>query len=90
MYLGDGCLSLRPRGGGAQLPPACDADYPDEYPRWFFSNLSEDIRALFCAYCDRVGVRLTHSEPPEHLDLPLHERGAARRARRPEGISGLG
>jgi hypothetical protein len=160
MYLGDGCVSLKPRGG-AQLQLACDADYPGviedcravivlttlgghvtsyrvpeqrcvrvacawkrwpevfpqhgpgrkherpdraravaardrrcasvgvparapalrrcrtinrfktrlpsgrvveyAYPRWFFSNLSADIRALFCAYCDRVGVRWTRS-----------------------------
>ena len=31
------------------------------YPRWFFSNLSDDIRALFCEYCERVGVRWTRS-----------------------------
>jgi hypothetical protein len=26
------------------------------YPRYQFSNRSEDIRAIFCEYCDRVGV----------------------------------
>lgn len=30
------------------------------YPR-FFSNLSADIRALFCATCDALGVRCTLS-----------------------------
>jgi hypothetical protein len=27
-----------------------------EYPRYQFSNRSDDIRDLFCEYCDRVGV----------------------------------
>lgn len=27
-----------------------------EYPRYFFTNVSGDIRALFCATLDRVGV----------------------------------
>jgi hypothetical protein len=31
------------------------------YPRYFFSNLSPDIRRLFCDYCERVGVRWTQS-----------------------------
>lgn len=26
------------------------------YPRYQFSNRSDDIRNLFCEYCDRVGV----------------------------------
>jgi len=26
------------------------------YPRYEFSNRSDDIRALFCEYCDKVGV----------------------------------
>jgi len=33
------------------------------YPRYFFSNLSADIRGLFCEYCDRIGVRWTQSNP---------------------------
>jgi hypothetical protein len=31
------------------------------YTRYFFSNLSADIRGLFCATCDAVGVRWTQS-----------------------------
>ena len=27
-----------------------------EYPRYQFSNRSDDIRALFCEYCDRLGI----------------------------------
>ena len=26
------------------------------YPRYVFSNRSDDIRRLFCEYCDKVGV----------------------------------
>jgi hypothetical protein len=33
------------------------------YPRWFFSNRSADIRALFCEYCERLGIRWTQSNP---------------------------
>jgi hypothetical protein len=43
----DGCRSLnRIRGHGKTYV----------YPRYEFSNRSEDIRAIFCEYCDRVGV----------------------------------
>lgn len=31
------------------------------YPRYFFTNLSADIRGLFCAACERIGVRWTQS-----------------------------
>lgn len=31
------------------------------YPRYFFTNLSNDIRGLFCASCDQLGVRWTQS-----------------------------
>jgi hypothetical protein len=33
------------------------------YPRWFFSNRSDDIRGLFCEYCERLGIRWTQSNP---------------------------
>lgn len=29
------------------------------YPRYLFSQVSDDIRALFCAACDQLGVRYT-------------------------------
>jgi hypothetical protein len=32
-----------------------------EYPRYFFTNLSTDIQGLFCASCDRLGIRWTQS-----------------------------
>lgn len=31
------------------------------YPRYFFTNMSSDIRGLFIDYCERLGVRCTHS-----------------------------
>jgi hypothetical protein len=31
------------------------------YPRYEFSNRSDDIRGLSCEYCDAVGVRWTHT-----------------------------
>lgn len=43
------------------LPSGRVANY--EYPRWFFSNLSDDIRELFCRTCEAVGVRWTQSNP---------------------------
>ena len=43
------------------LPSGRRAEYA--YPRWFFSNRSADIRALFCEYCERLGIRWTQSNP---------------------------
>jgi hypothetical protein len=31
------------------------------YPRYFFTNASDDIRALFCSACDRLDIRWTQS-----------------------------
>lgn len=31
------------------------------YPRYFFTNYSADIRSIFCAACDRVGIRWSRS-----------------------------
>lgn len=31
------------------------------YPRYFFTNLSGDIRGLFCASCEQLGIRWTQS-----------------------------
>ena len=36
---------------------------PYEYPRYFFSNLSEDIRRIFCDHCELLGIRWTQSNP---------------------------
>ena len=31
------------------------------YPRYFFTNYSADIRAIFCDACDRIGIRWSRS-----------------------------
>ena len=53
----DGCRAMN--RFKTTLPSGRVAEY--EYPRWFFSNLSADIRGLFCATCEQVGVRWTQS-----------------------------
>jgi hypothetical protein len=55
----DGCRTVN--RFKTALPSGRVADYA--YPRWFFSNRSADIRALFCEYCERLGVRWTQSNP---------------------------
>lgn len=42
-----------------RLPSGRVAEYA--YGRYFFSNLSADIRGLFCSACDRLDVRWTQS-----------------------------
>jgi hypothetical protein len=44
-----------------KLPSGRVAEYA--YGRYFFSNLSKDIRGLFCASCDALDVRWTLSNP---------------------------
>jgi hypothetical protein len=34
-----------------------------EYARYFFSNLSKDIRDIFCSHCELLGIRWTRSNP---------------------------
>jgi hypothetical protein len=51
----DGCRTVN--RFKTKLPSGRVAEY--EYPRYFFSNLSADIRGLFCEYCERLGVRWT-------------------------------
>jgi hypothetical protein len=53
----DGCRVVN--RFAVDLPSGRRAEYG--YPRYFFSNLSGDIRALFCEYCERVGIRWTQS-----------------------------
>lgn len=55
----DGCRTIN--AFRTKLPSGRIAEYA--YPRYFFSNLSDDIRALFCASCDVMGVRWTQSNP---------------------------
>ena len=53
----DGCRTIN--RFKTKLPSGRVAEY--EYARYFFSNLSADIRGLFCEYCERLGVRWTQS-----------------------------
>ena len=55
----DGCRTVN--RFKTKLPSGRVAEY--EYPRYFFSNLSADIRRLFCETCDALGVRWTLSNP---------------------------
>jgi hypothetical protein len=34
-----------------------------EYPRYFFTNYSEDIRRIFCEHCDLFGIHWSQSNP---------------------------
>ena len=42
-----------------------------EYPRWFFSNMSADIRGLFCTTCEQLGLRWTQSN---HRNISISHR----------------
>jgi hypothetical protein len=55
----DGCRTVN--RFRTRLPSGRVAEYA--YPRWFFSNRSDDIRDLFCATCERLGIRWTQSNP---------------------------
>jgi len=52
-----------------KLPSGRVAEY--EYARYFFSNLSSDIRALFCEYCESLGIRWTQSN---HRNISVSHR----------------
>jgi len=52
-----------------RLPSGRVAEYA--YPRYFFSNLSADIRRLFCESCERLGVRWTQSN---HRNISVSHR----------------
>ena len=55
----DGCRTIN--RFRTKLPSGRVAEYA--YARYFFSNLSADIRGLFCDTCDALGVRWTLSNP---------------------------
>lgn len=55
----DGCRTIN--RFRTVLPSGRVAEYA--YPRYFFSNLSDDIRGLFCRTCDELGIRWTLSNP---------------------------
>jgi hypothetical protein len=68
----DGCRTVN--RFTTALPSGRVAEYA--YPRWFFSNRSDDIRALFCEYCERLGIRWTQSNP-RHISVS-HRTSVAR------------
>ena len=51
----DGCRCLN--RFRTRLPSGRAAEY--EYPRYFFSNLSADIRRIFCEHCELLGIGWT-------------------------------
>ena len=65
----DGCRTVN--RFTTTLPSGRVAEYA--YPRYFFSNLSEDIRRLFCEACDRLGVRWTQSN---HRNISVSHRNS--------------
>jgi hypothetical protein len=42
-----------------ELPSGRTAEY--EYPRYFFTNISADIRSIFREHCELLGIRVTRS-----------------------------
>jgi hypothetical protein len=52
-----------------RLPSGRVAAYA--YPRYFFTNLSADIRGIFCDHCDLLGVRWTQSN---YKNVSVHDR----------------
>ena len=65
----DGCRTIN--RFKTRLPSGRVAEY--EYPRYFFSNLSADIRGLFCEYCERLGIRWTQSN---HRNISVSHRAS--------------
>jgi hypothetical protein len=63
----DGCRTVN--RFRTKLPSGRVAEYA--YPRYFFSNLSADIRGLFCEACDRLGLRWTQSN---HRNISISHR----------------
>ena len=53
----DGCRTIN--RFKTKLPSGRVAEY--EYPRYFFTNLSADIRGIFCEHCELLGIRWTQS-----------------------------
>jgi hypothetical protein len=65
----DGCRTVN--RFKTRLPSGRVAEYA--YPRYFFSNLSADIRGLFCASCERLGLRWTQSN---HRNISISHRAS--------------
>jgi hypothetical protein len=65
----DGCRTVN--RFKTRLPSGRVAEYA--YPRYFFSNLSADIRGLFCESCERLGLRWTQSN---HRNISISHRAS--------------
>ena len=65
----DGCRTVN--RCKTRLPSGRVAEYA--YPRYFFSNLSSDIRGLFCESCDSLGVRWRQSN---HRNISISHRAS--------------
>ena len=52
-----------------RLPSGRVAEYA--YPRYFFSNLSAEIRGLFCESCEQLGLRWRQSN---HRNISISHR----------------
>lgn len=63
----DGCRTIN--RFSTRLPSGRVAEYA--YVRYFFSNLSTDIRAIFRAHCELLGVRVTQ---PNRRNLAISHR----------------
>jgi hypothetical protein len=67
----DGCRCIN--RFRTELPSGRIAEYA--YPRYFFTNLSADIRGIFCEHCDLLGIRWTQSN---HRNISVsHRRSVA-------------
>jgi len=63
----DGCRTIN--RFKTNLPGGRVAEY--EYVRYFFSNMSADIRQLFCDVCAELGIRTTQSN---HRNISVSHR----------------
>jgi hypothetical protein len=67
----DGCRSVN--RFKTRLPSGRVAQYA--YVRYFFSNLSEDIKDIFCTHCDALGIRWSRANPRY---VSIHDRASVR------------
>jgi Homeodomain-like domain-containing protein len=68
----DGCRCMN--RFQTKLPSGRIAEY--EYPRYFFSNRSADIKQIFCEHCELLGIRWTQ---PNHRNISVsHRRSVAK------------
>jgi hypothetical protein len=65
----DGCRCVN--RFSVKLPSGRVGQY--EYVRYFFSNLSADIRQIFCSHCEELGIRWTQSN---HRNISISHRAS--------------